>query len=284
MKKFLLIFLCLSFSFFGCSQNDEPETDSGWDTGGSVESKLTVMSYNIRHCAPYYGTSEATVADVNNVAEVIKRIKPDVILLQEVDQCTKRSLGIDQAKELAKLAGYPYYYFFKQKDLETGGAYGAAILSSFYMSEIVNHELPKVIDGLTITGSNVLGTAKIKFNEATIYLAVTHLSVTQAEKDRQFPIILKELSSKGEAPVIVAGDFNSKPDNSIIKKLDEAGFIRTNTDPMKFTIPSNAPNRELDYIAYKPKKQFSVISHTVFTGINASDHLPIVSVLNVLKP
>lgn len=32
------------------------------------------------------------------------------------------------------------------------------------MSEIVNHDLPKEIDGLTITGSNVLGTAKIKFN------------------------------------------------------------------------------------------------------------------------
>ena len=51
MKKILLIFLCLSFSFLGCSQNDESGTDSGWDTGGSVESKLTVMSYNIRHCA-----------------------------------------------------------------------------------------------------------------------------------------------------------------------------------------------------------------------------------------
>lgn len=283
MKKVLLIFLCLSFSFSGCGQNDEPEPNPDWGTGGNTKSKLTVMSYNIRHCAPYYGTSETTVADVNNVAEVIKKIKPDVILLQEVDQCTKRSLGLDQAKELAKLAGYPYHYFFKQKDLETG-SYGAAILSSFYMSEVENHALPKVIDGLTITGSNILGTAKIKFNETDIYLAVTHLSVTQAEKDRQFPIILKELSLKKESPVIVAGDFNSKPDNSIIKKLDEAGFIRTNTDPMKFTIPSNAPNRELDYIAYKPQKLFSVISHTVFTGISASDHLPIVSVLNVLKP
>lgn len=283
MKKVFLIFICLSLTFMGCSQNDEPETNPGWDNGGNKENKLTVMCYNIRHCAPYYGTSETTVADVNNVAEVIKKIKPDVILLQEVDQCTKRSLGIDQAKELARLAGYPYYYFFKQKDFQDG-AYGAAILSSFFLSEIENHDLPKEYNGLSITGSNVLGTAKIKFNETEIYLAVTHLSVTQSERDSQFPVILKELSLKKESPVIVAGDFNSKPDNSIIKKLDEDGFVRTNTDPMKFTIPSNAPNRELDYIAYKPQKCFSVISHTVITGVNASDHLPIVSVLNVLKP
>lgn len=152
------------------------------------------------------------------------------------------------------------------------------------MSEIVNHDLPKEIDGLTITGSNVLGTAKIKFNGIDVYLAVTHLSVTQAERDRQFPVMMEELSSKSDFPIILGGDFNSKPDNSIIDKLEAAGFVRTNTDPKNFTIPSNAPNREIDYIAYRPLEYFNVVSHTVVTGVNASDHLPIISVLKISKP
>ena len=284
MKRVFILMMSISAVFMGCSKANEPQGDAGW--GGNTEPKenLVVMSYNIKHCAPYYGVSgETTTADVNNVANVIKSKKPDVVLLQEVDYKTTRSLGVDQAKELAELAGYPYYYFFKQKDFQ-GGAYGAAILSSFQMSEIVNHDLPKEIDGLTITGSNVLGTAKIKFNGIDVYLAVTHLSVTQAERDRQFPVMMEELSSKSDFPIVLGGDFNSKPDNSIIGKLEAAGFVRTNTDPKNFTIPSNAPNREIDYIAYRPLEYFNVVSHTVVTGVNASDHLPIISVLKISKP
>ena len=284
MKRIFLLMMsvcCVAFSC--CSKTEEPQGDAGWNNNTKPKENLVVMSYNIRHCAPYYGTSETTTADVNNVANVIKQKKPDVVLLQEVDYKTTRSLGVDQAKELAKLAGYPYYYFFKQKDFQ-GGAYGAAILSSFQLNEIVNHDLPKEINGLTITGSNVLGTAKIKFNGSNVCLAVIHLSVTQSERDRQFPIMMEALDSKQDIPVILGGDFNSKPDNSIIGKLEAAGFIRTNKDPQNFTIPSNAPNREIDYIAYRPQNGVEVVSHTVITGVNASDHLPIISVLNILEP
>ena len=115
-------------------------------------------------------------------------------------------------------------------------------------------------------------------------MAVIHLSVTQSERDRQFPIMMEALDSKQDIPVILGGDFNSKPDNSIIGKLEAAGFIRTNKDPQNFTIPSNAPNREIDYIAYRPQNGVEVVSHTVITGVNASDHLPIISVLNILEP
>ena len=51
-----------------------------------------------------------------SVSGQIKSKKPDVVLLQEVDYKPTRSLGVDQAKELTELAGYPYYYFFKQKE------------------------------------------------------------------------------------------------------------------------------------------------------------------------
>ena len=96
--------------------------------------------------------------------------------------------------------------------------------------------------------------------------------------------MMEELSSKSDFPIILGGDFNSKPDNSIIGKLEAAGFVRTNTDPKNFTIPSNAPNREIDYIAYRPLEYFNVVSHTVVTGVNASDHLPIISVMKISKP
>lgn len=267
-----------------CSKEDASPVDPGWtNPGESKKNQLTVMSYNIRHCAPYYGTSETTTANVNNVAEVLKKIKPDVVFLQEVDKNTTRSLGIDQAKKLAELSGYPYYQFFKMMDYQ-GGEYGLAILSTLQMKEAETHTLPSEIDGQVITGNNAMGTAKITFNSTDIYLAVVHLSVNQSDRDKQLPYILDKIIAKKNGVVLFAGDFNAIPSNGTIATLDAAGFIRTNTDPAKFTIPSNAPNRELDYISYKPAERFSVESHTVWTGISASDHLPIVSILKLLNP
>ena len=87
------------------------------------------MSYNTRHCAPYYGVSgEETVPDVDGIANVIKSKMPDVVLLQEIDSCTTRSLGVDQAKEIAARAKYPYYHFFRIMDYRSG-EYGLAMLS-----------------------------------------------------------------------------------------------------------------------------------------------------------
>lgn len=94
MKRVFILMMSICAVFMGCSKANEPQGDAGW--GGNTEPKenLVVMSYNIKHCAPYYGVSgETTTADVNNVANVIKSKKPDVVLLQEVDYKTTRSLG-----------------------------------------------------------------------------------------------------------------------------------------------------------------------------------------------
>lgn len=279
MKKILFSVVYCCLVLLSCSNsNGGPLEDDGWDNETNIN--LVIMSYNIRHCAPYYGSSESTQADVSGLANVIKQKKPDVALLQEVDSCTTRSLGVDQIVTLAKLAGYEYYYYFKQKDL-SHGSYGAGILSKYELKDIVNQPLPKVIDGQTITGSNILGTARITFNHRDIYIATMHLSVTESERNKQFPYYLERLNTLN-GPVIVGGDFNSKPDDGIISIFDSDGWIRTNNDPNKFTIPSTTPNREIDYIAYKASTSFKVISHTVGTGINASDHLPIISVLKPL--
>ena len=58
---------------------------------------------------------------------VIKRLKPDLVALQEVDQRVRRSGSVDQAAELGKLTGMHHAFgsFFKYD----GGNYGMAVLS-----------------------------------------------------------------------------------------------------------------------------------------------------------
>ena len=99
MKRVFILMMSISAVFMGCSKANEPQGDAGWDGNTEPKENLVVMSYNIKHCAPYYGVSgETTTADVNNVANVIKSKKPDVVLLQEVDYKTTRSLGVDRLK------------------------------------------------------------------------------------------------------------------------------------------------------------------------------------------
>ncbi len=282
MKKELLAIgiLLAGICMYSCG-DDSNEVQEGQLNPTPIEQEnLTVMSYNIHHCAPYRGSGVETKADVSGIAKVIKGKNVDIVFLQEVDSCTTRSFGVDQTKKLAELAGYSHYHFFKQQDYQTGG-YGVAVLSKLPLEQMVNHKLPKEVDGQLIKGNNVLGTVKVDYKGQYIHLATTHLSVTESERVKQLPFILKELKRLKNGPIILAGDFNEVPGHGVWDELKKNGFVSTNTDRNKFTIPADKPNRELDYISYCPSDAFSVVSHIVVMGTTASDHLPI---MTALKP
>ena len=68
--------------------------------GADPPSQVRVLTYNIRH-----GQGMDGRVDLSRVADVIRRLEPDVVALQEVDQATTRAGGVDQAAELGRLTG-----------------------------------------------------------------------------------------------------------------------------------------------------------------------------------
>ena len=102
--------------------------------------------------------------------------------------------------------------------------------------------------------------------------------MTQQNRDLQVPEKNKILSAMNR-PVIFGGDFNAKPDNKTMQAFFDYGYKKTCTTGC-FTIPSNKPNREIDFILYRPAAKFEVISHLVINSM-ASDHMPVVSVLKI---
>ena len=62
---------------------------------------ITVLVYNI-----HAGKDAAGVDNLARVAAVVRETNADVVLLQEVDRGTRRSGGVDQPAELARLTGY----------------------------------------------------------------------------------------------------------------------------------------------------------------------------------
>src|SRR4051794_910403 len=80
-----------------------------------------VLTYNIHH-----GEGTDGRLDLGRIAGVIKSCQADVVGLQEVDQATERSGGVDQAATLSELTGL-HATFGKAIDYR-GGAYGLAVL------------------------------------------------------------------------------------------------------------------------------------------------------------
>lgn len=241
--------------------------------GGKRASKdeLTIMSYNIHHANP---PSKPGVIDIDAIAGVINKYKPDVVALQEVDVNTKRS-GMNEAVTLAEKTKMNFY-FAKAIDHD-GGDYGVAILSRYSLSGGTTHKLP------TAAGTNgeprVLATATIEVNGKKILLACTHLDAQRNDTNRVLQIqAINSLLQQETGPIVLAGDLNATAGGPVINTLDQH-FTRTCTQNCGFTIPVTTPTKTIDFIAYKPAAAMTVVSHTVIDEKYASDHLPVMATL-----
>lgn len=271
MKRLVILaFFCSQL--ISCHQTAHTDNDSGW-VKEPVSNTITVMSYNIKYGSPL-GSS---VPDLRSIADVIKKNKPDVVFLQEVDKNTTRSGNVDQLALLAAETDMSFYYFGKAIDYQ-GGEFGLGILSHYPLSDSKTFKLPKIELGNQYVSDRILVTASISIDKTDIIIANTHLALTQANRDIQVPRI-KEILSTWDEPIIFAGDLNSKPESSTIQSFIDYGFKKTCITHC-YTIPSNDPYKELDYILLKPLEKFQVLSHLVIDN-QSSDHLPIMSVLKI---
>ena len=231
------------------------------------KSSVKVLSYNMHHANP---PSLPGFIDLPAIARVINGCGAELVALQEVDVHTERSgKAINQAAELGRLTGM-HHYFVKGIDYQ-GGEYGIAILSKFPFLKTDSLRLPMQagIGGeprvLAITTIKIASGKKLTF-------ACTHLDLKAENKALQAPAITQKLS-RIKHPVILCGDFNAKPDTEVIAHFDR--YFTRSSIPSGFTIPEKNPNREIDFVMYRPAKKFGVLKHEVIREPYASDHLPV---------
>ncbi|MFV0607131.1 MAG: endonuclease/exonuclease/phosphatase family protein [Niabella sp.] len=270
MRNFLVIFILLGV-FSSCAPKNTPAVSTAFS--GSIK----VMSYNIHHCNP---PSKKELIDVNAISNVIKEQTPDIVALQEVDVNINRSGNINEAKLLAEKSGYPYFHFSKAIDYD-GGDYGVAIMSKYPLSDIKTYNLP------TVEGTNgeprVLSLATVTLpGDKKIKFGCTHLDAQRKDINRLAQIKkITEITSGITLPMIIAGDFNDTENSATIQLLKKIFTITCTTCAP--TIPEVNPVKTIDFVAYKPADFFTVSEHKVIDEPYASDHLPVVATLRLLK-
>jgi endonuclease/exonuclease/phosphatase family metal-dependent hydrolase len=235
------------------------------DAAPSAPASLRVLSYNIHH-----GEGVDEKLDLARIAAVITAARADIVALQEVDQKTTRTGGVDQAAEIARLTGLHFAYG-KAMDYQ-GGAYGQALLSRWPLGDFSIHALPnpgKVEPRIALSATvRPPGLPAFRF-------VGTHLDATRDDTARwQQAARLIELFGTDATPTILVGDFNSRPTTRVIQSLLKP-FTDASAATPAFTIPSKKPTGRIDFVLLRPATTWRVLSSTVIPEAIASDHRPV---------
>lgn len=268
MKLFYNLSWCILLCFANC-QASNVNTQSVSDTSG-----LRVMTYNIHHANPPSKAEEGTI-DLQAIANVINKAKPDLVALQEIDVNTTRSgVDVNEAAVLAKLTGM--HFHFSQALAYQGGKYGDAVLSRFPITDTFSYQLP--IEEGTKEEIRVLSMIKIQLpDKRAILFGSTHLGLSEETRILQAEALVKIVKPLS-LPLILGGDFNALPESKPIQILDQV-FTRSCTSDCGFTSSAQNPRHKIDYIMYRPKDRFKVLSYKIIQETYASDHFPILVTL-----
>lgn len=237
-----------------------------------ARSKLRVMTYNI-----HVGVGMDKKMDLQRIADVINQEHPDLVGLQEVDRGVKRTQGVDEIAELARMTRMEYA-FAHNLDYQ-GGQYGVAILSRYPILK-TDHRMYR-----NKREAERRGMIRIEVNVdgRSLSFATTHLDY-QYEDGRIFEAgqLLDFLKGQKEALILV-GDFNEEPNGDAYKLVSayfRDAWVDSKAKETGLSYPADKPAKRIDYIFYKLSTQVRAKKAWMVNTL-ASDHVPVVAELEL---
>lgn len=246
-------------------------------SGAEASGTLRVLCYNI-----HYGQGNDGKYDIERLADVIKRQKPDLVALQEVDVGVNRSGRVHQAQRLADLTGMAVRFGPTQH--YEGGLFGNAVLTRLPILNVVIRPLPyteSTPERTTYPRGAIAVTVKTSDGRPIRFVS-THFQHNVAEDRVAEAKVINEIfaASDDMTPTILAGDMNATPDAEPIQLLLKRWSNATDV-PASPTAPSKKPRSRIDYIFYQPNSIFRQKHAEVIAEAMASDHRPVLAVFEL---
>ncbi len=244
-----------------------------------ADETIRVLCYNI-----HYGQGTDGKYDVERLANVINRSRPDLVALQEVDVGVKRSGRVHQARRLAELTGMAVRFGPTQH--YEGGLFGNAVLTRYEILDVLIHPLPYTEStpqrstyprGAIVVTVRTSGGQRLRFISTHFQHNVPEDRVAEAKAiNRLFA------KDKDSTPTILCGDMNATPQAEPIKILlqEWTGAIE---EPPAPSAPATAPRSRIDYIFFRSADRFRLVSTKVIDEPVASDHRPVFAELEFLN-
>jgi len=253
-----------------------------FNTSGPAEEtseQLRVLCYNI-----HYGLGTDGEYDIARLAHVIRKTNPDLVALQEVDVGVERSGRVHEAQRLSELTGLDVRFGPTQH--YQGGLFGNAVLTNLPILDVAIHPLPyteSTSRRITYPRAAIAVTVQAP-NSGPLRFISTHFQHNVPEDRLAEAKAINRLFARSgpdsEPPTILAGDMNARPDSEpiaeLLKKWNNA--IDESATP---TAPATDPRSRIDYIFYRPADHFRLVSSEVIPEAVASDHRPVLAVLEL---
>lgn len=248
------LLLLLPLGRYAAGQSPVDATSTGLQS-------VRVMTYNLHN-----GFNTAGHLNLEAIAGVVQAEQPDIVALQEVSRGWVVNGSVDMLNWLAGRLDMPYRHFTPSSD----ALWGQAILSRYPILTATDHPLPP--RNLPLKRSFTY--AKIDTGRP-LQVINTHFHHIQQDSDirgQQVESVLRFLTGREPARLIITGDLNATPDAAEIRLLYKRGFIdvvsAANLLP-GYTFNSVQPYKRLDYLLVSPDL---AASQVVIPNSTASDH------------
>lgn len=266
---------------------------------------IRLATFNIAHGrgatgGNWGGDGPSKRARIQQIANLIREMQADVVVLNEVDFNSTWSGHQNQAAAIAQAAGFAYWV--EQRNLDFRFLYGSwkfgnAILSKFPIEEARVVELARFRaweNWLAGCKRSVVCTIQLS-PENRIRLMAVHLEhrseLIRVESARR----IAKLANAAVPPLIVAGDFNSSPpahqhsstttaDENAMRVLVQAANFKmlpiTLPQATDMTYSSIQPHQVIDWILIPQSCEF--VDYAVINS-ELSDHRPVVATIRFHK-
>lgn len=236
---------------------------------------MKVMTFNIQHCLDY----KRNKINIPLFIETIKKYGADVCGLNEVRGKGHLFGYTDQTNAIGD--GLEFNRCFAEAIKVHGtGPYGNALVSRFPLKSTETILIPdpddKNDEGCFET--RCVLKSVIDVDGKDVCVLVCHMGLENSERVNAVSTLCKIIDDC-EIPIILMGDFNTTPENEVLKplhnRLNDTDLIADNYGA--FTYPSYAPKKKIDYIFYKGLacKNVTTVAEIV------SDHFPIIAEFSV---
>lgn len=243
---------------------------------------VRVLVYNI-----HAGKDAAGVANLDGVVALIRETHADIVLLQEVDQLTRRSGLVDQPAVLATRTGF-HVAFGSALDYD-GGKYGVGTLSRWPIAFDTLYRLPVDPPQERAGGSREpRGLLRADIRSPFGMMAVFNTHIDASREDtwrRQEAQVIASIvgAARGSYPlVLLGGDLNSTPESAVQDILRKPGLRDAFAQCGRgtgLTYPADSAVKRIDYL-YLTGAMRCARARVPVTRV--SDHRPLV--VEVLIP
>ncbi len=238
--------------------------------------QLRLLTYNIHKCV---GGLDRR-CDPSRVAEAIARFRPDVALLQEVEDLEGGGGHHEpQIDILSDRLGFRYRHFAPHTRRWDGRRYGNAILSRH---PILDAGLIDLTISLKKRRSALHAKLRVRSpagRSRTLHIYNLHLGLSGIERRLQLKRFLESRPLSrlhARAPVVLGGDFNDLWGSLGRRILSKEGF-RSHGGRLS-TFPAFAPLGALDAFYWRGDVDLSRLERGWTPSIRrASDHLPLIA-------